>query len=54
MSHNDSGASAVEYGLMLAAIAAVVVLAVFGLGSATKDLFSSTTACFTAGSSSTC
>ncbi len=54
MPHNDSGASAVEYGLMLAAIAAVVVLAVFGLGSATKDLFSSTTACFTAASSSTC
>jgi pilus assembly protein Flp/PilA len=52
--NNDRGASAVEYGLMVSAIAAVIVLAVFGLGTATRDLFSSTTACLAAGSSSTC
>jgi len=38
----DRGASAVEYGLMVAAIAAVIVAVVFGLGSLVKDTFSST------------
>jgi pilus assembly protein Flp/PilA len=37
----DRGASAVEYGLMVAAIAAVIVGIVFGLGGVVKGVFSS-------------
>lgn len=36
----DRGASAVEYGLIVAAIAAVVVIAAFSLGGITKSMFS--------------
>jgi pilus assembly protein Flp/PilA len=35
----DTGASAVEYGLLLAAIAAVIVIVVFALGGAVRDMF---------------
>ncbi len=35
----DEGASAVEYGLLLAAVAAVIVAAVFLLGGAVHELF---------------
>jgi pilus assembly protein Flp/PilA len=42
---NDRGASAVEYGLMVAAIAAVVVGIVFGLGTVVKDTFTQTAVC---------
>ena len=38
----DRGASAVEYGLMVAAIAAVIVGVVFGLGSLVQNAFSKT------------
>jgi pilus assembly protein Flp/PilA len=38
----DRGASAVEYGLMVAAIAAVVVLLVFGLGGVVQQIFANT------------
>ena len=38
----DRGASAVEYGLMVAAIAAVIVGIVFGLGGIVKGVFSKT------------
>jgi pilus assembly protein Flp/PilA len=38
----DRGASAVEYGLMVAAIAAVIVGIVFGLGSVVKNVFTNT------------
>ena len=38
----DRGASAVEYGLMVAAIAAVIVGTVFALGGFVKGAFSST------------
>jgi pilus assembly protein Flp/PilA len=38
----DRGASAVEYGLLVAAIAAVIVGVVFGLGTLVKDAFSHT------------
>jgi pilus assembly protein Flp/PilA len=41
-SGRDRGASAVEYGLMVAAIAAVIVGIVFGLGSLIKSAFSTT------------
>jgi pilus assembly protein Flp/PilA len=39
---DDSGASAVEYGLLVAAIAAVVVVVVFALGGLVRDKFNST------------
>jgi len=51
---HDSGASSVEYGLIIAAIAAVIVAAVFALGTATKSLFGNTSGCVAAGASSTC
>jgi pilus assembly protein Flp/PilA len=38
----DRGASAVEYGLMVAAIAAVIVAIVFGLGGLVKSTFTDT------------
>ncbi|HYY10449.1 MAG TPA: Flp family type IVb pilin [Kineosporiaceae bacterium] len=38
----DRGASAVEYGLMVAAIAAVIVGVVFGLGTLVKNTFNDT------------
>ncbi len=38
----DRGASAVEYGLMVAAIAAVIVGVVFGLGSLVQNAFQET------------
>lgn len=50
----DEGASAVEYGLLVAAIAAVIVAVVFGLGSIVKDKFSKTSSCIAAGTSTTC
>jgi pilus assembly protein Flp/PilA len=42
------GASAVEYALLLAAIAAVLLAVVLGLASIVKDAFSSTTGCVAA------
>lgn len=42
---DDRGASAVEYGLLIAAIAAVIVGIVFGLGSLVKGAFSTTSKC---------
>lgn len=50
----DEGASAVEYGLLVAAIAAVIVAVVFGLGSLIKGKFSSTSSCIAASTSSAC
>ena len=41
----DEGASAVEYGLLVAAIAAVIVGVVFGLGLLLKSAFSNTSTC---------
>ena len=38
----DSGASAVEYGLLVAAIAALIVIVVFALGSVIKSVFKDT------------
>lgn len=51
---HDAGASAVEYALLIAGIAAVVVLAVFTLGGAVTGLFTETKDCYAAGASSTC
>jgi len=39
---NEEGASAVEYGLLVAAIAALIVLVVFALGGVIKKVFSNT------------
>jgi pilus assembly protein Flp/PilA len=36
---DDSGASAVEYGLLVAAVAAVTVIILFALGGVVRDLF---------------
>jgi Flp pilus assembly pilin Flp len=38
----DGGASAVEYGLMVAAIAAVIIAIVFGLGTVVANVFTNT------------
>lgn len=40
--NGESGASAVEYGLLIAAIAAVIVIVIFALGGLVRDLFSQT------------
>ena len=39
---SDEGASAVEYGLLVAAIAAVIVVVVFALGGLVKNKFTET------------
>ena len=39
---NEEGASAVEYGLLVALIAAIIVAAVFLLGSTLKNTFNNT------------
>lgn len=39
---NEEGASAVEYGLLVAAIAAVIVVIVFALGGVVRGVFKST------------
>ena len=39
---NDEGASAVEYGLLVAAIAALIVVSVFALGGVIKEVFQDT------------
>lgn len=44
----DRGASAVEYGLMVAAIAAVIVGIVFGFGNMINDTFTKTYDCIDA------
>ncbi len=38
----ERGASAVEYALLIAGIAAIIVVAVFALGPATKEMFTDT------------
>jgi pilus assembly protein Flp/PilA len=49
----DRGASAVEYGLMVAAIAAVIVGIVFGLGTIVGNTFKDTCSSLTSGGQST-
>lgn len=41
-SKKDDGASAVEYGLLVAAIAALIVIIVFALGGVVSKVFSNT------------
>jgi pilus assembly protein Flp/PilA len=45
MRRNEKGASAVEYGLLIALIAAVIVVAVILLGTAVSDVFQDTADC---------
>ena len=52
--NSDRGASAVEYGLLVAAIAAVIVAVVFALGTLIRDKFSSTSSCIATGANSPC
>jgi len=49
----DRGASAVEYGLMVAAIAAVIVGIVFGLGGIVSEVFGTTCAKISTGANTT-
>jgi pilus assembly protein Flp/PilA len=49
----DEGASAVEYGLLVAAIAALIVLVVFALGGVVKGVFSNTCSKVSSGSTGT-
>jgi pilus assembly protein Flp/PilA len=39
---NEKGASAVEYGLLVAAIAALIVVIVFALGGVVSEIFTDT------------
>ena len=41
----DEGASAVEYGLLVAGIAVVIIVAVFALGGTVRDTFTKTNTC---------
>jgi pilus assembly protein Flp/PilA len=49
---NDRGASAVEYGLLIAGIAALIVVVVFAFGGKISSIFENT--CKSVASSSTC
>ena len=51
---DDTGASAVEYGLLIAAIAAVIVVVVFALGSVVKSKFQNTCTLVANTSTGTC
>ncbi len=50
---SDAGDSAVEYGLLVAAIAAVIVIIVFALGGVIKDIFAKTCSDVSSGASVT-
>jgi len=50
-SHDEDGASAVEYGLLITGIASIVVAAVFLFGGAVTDLFDTTCGTISTGSS---
>jgi pilus assembly protein Flp/PilA len=52
-SGRDRGASAVEYGLMVAAIAAIIVGVVFGLGTLVKGAFTKTCSSVASGTATT-
>jgi pilus assembly protein Flp/PilA len=49
----DEGASAVEYGLLVAAIAALIVIIVFSLGGLIKNVFQKTCDSISSGASVT-
>ena len=49
----DEGASAVEYGLLVAAIAALIVIIVFALGNVIKEVFTDTCTAVSGGAKTT-
>ncbi len=51
---NDEGASAVEYGLLVALIAVIIAGVVFGLGTALKTKFQTTSTCVAGASAANC
>ena len=51
---DDNGASAVEYGLLIAAIAAVIAGIVFGLGGTVLAAFNRTSVCIEAQAAAPC
>lgn len=51
LAKNDEGASAVEYGLLVAAIAAVIVIIIFALGGIVKNVFGKTCSSISASAS---
>lgn len=51
--NDERGASAVEYGLLIAGIAALIVVAVFALGPVVEGAFNETCASITASDAST-
>ncbi len=53
LKHREEGASAVEYGLLVAAIAALIILVVFAIGQFVKTAFDETCEGFTGSSNST-
>lgn len=53
--HSERGASAVEYALLIVAIAAVLIAILLGIASIVKDAFSTTGTCITdRGTSTSC
>ena len=51
---DDRGASAVEYGLIVFAIAAIVAVVVFALGVVNRELFQDSTTCIEKRDSASC
>ena len=51
---DENGASAVEYGLLVAGIAALIVVIVFALGGVIQGAFQKTCTTIASGTSSTC
>ena len=47
--YREDGASAVEYALLVAGIAVVVIVAVFALGGTVKSVFNKSNSCISAG-----
>ena len=45
----DDGASAVEYGILLAGVAAVIIIAIFALGAVTDGQFTNYQQCYEQG-----
>ncbi|CAM3630479.1 Flp family type IVb pilin [Nocardioides marinus] len=50
---DERGASAVEYGLLIAGIAALIVVVVFAFGGVVGDIFSDTSSCISTGATAT-
>ena len=50
----DEGASAVEYGLLVAGIAVVIIAAVFLLGNNIKGVFNKSASCISSAAVTTC